>query len=281
MADAAATLPVEGGEKGSFANMFNIGKYSDIIFSLGVFTIVMVMIFPISIGVLDFLLSVSITFSILILLNSIFIKRPLEFSTFPTVLLIAAVFRLALNIASTRKILSEGHNGTHAAGHVIEAFGTMATGNNIVIGVIVFIILTIINFVVITKGSGRVAEVSARFSLDAMPGKQMAIDADLSAGLIDEATAKKRRKELQDESTFYGSMDGASKFVRGDAIAGIIITFVNAIGGIIIGVVQKDMDFLTASHTYTVLTMGDGLVSQIPSLVVSLAAGMIDRKSVV
>lgn len=277
MADAA-TLPVEG-EKGSFANFFNIGKYTDIIFSLGVFTIVMVMIFPIGTGLLDFMLSISITFSILILLNSIFIKRPLEFSTFPTVLLIAAVFRLALNIASTRKILSEGHNGTHAAGHVIEAFGTMATGNNLVIGIIVFIILTIINFVVITKGSGRVAEVSARFSLDAMPGKQMAIDADLSAGLIDEATAKKRRKELQDESTFYGSMDGASKFVRGDAIAGIIITFVNFIGGIIIGVVQKDMDFLTATHTYTVLTMGDGLVSQIPSLIVSLAAGMIVTKS--
>jgi flagellar biosynthesis protein FlhA len=279
MALEAANNILEEPQKTLMSRFLDLGKYSDIIFSLGVFLIVMVMIFPIPVALLDFLLSVSITLSILILLNSIFISKPLEFSTFPTVLLIAAVFRLSLNIATTRKILSEGHNGTSSAGHVIEAFGTMVSGNNIVIGVIVFIILTIINFVVITKGSGRVAEVAARFSLDAMPGKQMAIDADLSAGLVDEATAKKRRKELQDESTFYGSMDGASKFVRGDAIAGIIITFVNFVGGIIIGVVQKGMDFTTASHTYTILTMGDGLVSQVPSLVVSLAAGMIVTKS--
>lgn len=279
MAEGAINQLDEEKESGFLSNFLNLGKNSDIIFSLGVFLIITVMIFPVPVGMLDFLLSLSITFSILILLNTLFIVKPLEFSTFPTVLLIAAVFRLSLNIATTRTILSNGHNGTDAAGHVIEAFGTMVSGNNVVIGVIVFLILTIINFVVITKGSGRVAEVSARFSLDAMPGKQMAIDADLSAGLIDETTAKKRRKETQDESTFFGSMDGASKFVRGDAIAGIIITFINFIGGIIIGIVQRDMDFSTAAKTYTILTMGDGLVSQIPSLIVSLAAGMIVTKS--
>ncbi len=279
MAEAAVTLPDAGEAQGPFSRFLNIGRYTDVLFSLGIFMILVVMLFPVPVLLLDFLLSVSITFSILILLNTLFISRPLEFNSFPTVLLIAALFRLSLNIATARIILSNGHNGTDSAGHVIQAFGTLVTGGNIVIGAIVFIILTVINFVVITKGSGRVAEVAARFSLDAMPGKQMAIDADLSAGLIDEATARKRRKELQDESTFYGAMDGASKFVRGDAIAGIIITFVNFLGGIIIGVVQRGLSFSAATHTYTILTIGDGLVSQIPALIVSTSAGLLVTKS--
>jgi len=277
MADTALTL--EAPPTGLVARFMNLGKYTDMFFALGVFCILLVMLVPINKGLLDFLLSISITLGILILLNVLFIQRPLDFNSFPTVLLIAAMFRLSLNIATTRIILSEGHNGPDAAGHVIQAFGTMVTGGNIVIGAIVFIILTIINFVVITKGSGRVAEVSARFSLDAMPGKQMAIDADLSAGLIDEATARRRRKDLQDESTFYGAMDGASKFVRGDAIAGIIITFVNFMGGIIIGIIQRSLSFSQAIHTYTILTIGDGLVSQIPALIISTAAGLLVTKS--
>ncbi len=270
---------IEFENQGIISRYLNLGKYTDIIFALGIFSVLLVMLFPVSVILLDFLLSVSVIFSILILLNVLFIQKPLEFSTFPTILLISALLRLALNIATTRTILSEGHMGPEAAGNVIHAFGTLVTGNNIVIGAIVFIILTIINFVVITKGSGRIAEVSARFSLDAMPGKQMAIDADLSAGLIDEATARKRRKEIQDESTFYGAMDGASKFVRGDAIAGILITFINFLGGIIIGVVQKDLDFATSAKTYTTLTIGDGLVSQIPALIVSTGAGLLVTKS--
>ena len=209
----------------------------------------------------------------------LFVEKPLHLSSFPTILLIVTMLRLSLNIASTRLILSHGHEGTDAAGHVIEAFGGFVMGGSVLIGVIIFGILTIINFVVITKGSGRIAEVSARFSLDAMPGKQMAIDADLSAGLIAEDVAKARRKELEDESNFFGSMDGASKFVRGDAIAGLMITFINFIAGIIIGVVQKNMSFDAALHTYTMLTVGDGLITQIPALIVSTAAGILVTKS--
>ena len=200
---------------------------------------------------LDLLLAVSIIVSVLILMTSLFIEEPLEFSSFPTVLLVATMLRLALNLASTRLILGHGHEGTAAAGHVIEAFGHFVMGGNFVIGVIVFAILIIVNFVVITKGSGRIAEVAARFTLDAMPGKQMAIDADLSAGLIDEKVAKERRKALEDESSFFGAMDGASKFVRGDAIAALLITFINVIGGIIIGVMQQGMGFGEAAKTYT------------------------------
>ena len=269
----------EGGSRSFLSGISYLGTHSDIFFAFGIIGMLTVMLFPVPTGLLDMLLSISITFSILILLNVLFIEKSLDFSSFPTILLIAALLRLSLNIATTRKILSDGHMGSDSAGNVIEAFGTLVIGNNIVIGAIVFTILTIINFVVITKGSGRVAEVSARFSLDAMPGKQMAIDADLSAGLIDEATAKARRKELEDESTFFGSMDGASKFVRGDAIAGIIITFINFIGGIVIGVVQRNMDFSDAAATYTTLTIGDGLVSQIPSLIVSTSAGLLVTKS--
>jgi flagellar biosynthesis protein FlhA len=212
-------------------------------------------------------------------MTSLFIQAPLEFSSFPTILLISTMLRLSLNLASTRLILSRGHEGTDAAGHVIEAFGNFVMGGNFVIGIIVFAILVIVNFVVITKGSGRIAEVAARFHLDAMPGKQMAIDADLSAGLIDEKVAKDRRKALEDESGFFGAMDGASKFVRGDAVAGLLVVFINIIGGIIIGVAQQSLSFGEAAHTYTLLTVGDGLVTQIPALIVSTAAGLLVSKA--
>jgi len=209
----------------------------------------------------------------------LFIHTPLEFSAFPTVLLIATMLRLALNLASTRLILSRGHEGTDAAGHVIEAFGNFVMSGNFVIGIIVFAILVIVNFVVITKGSGRIAEVAARFHLDAMPGKQMAIDADLSAGLIDEKEARRRRQKLEDEGGFFGAMDGASKFVRGDAIAGLLVVFINVIGGMIIGIAQQGLSFADAAHSYTILTVGDGLVTQVPALIVSTAAGLLVSKA--
>jgi len=249
------------------------------LFASGIIGILMVLLFPVKPIILDFLLTISITSAIVILMTTLFINKPLDFSSFPTILLITAILRLSLNVASTRLILANGNTGTAAAGHVIEAFGSFVMKGNVIIGAIVFGILTIINFVVITKGSGRIAEVAARFSLDAMPGKQMAIDADLNAGLIDEAGAKARRRELEDESTFFGSMDGANKFVRGDAIAALMIVFINFIGGIIIGVVQRDMTFADALRTYTTLSIGDGLVSQIPSLVISLSAGLLVTKS--
>ncbi len=279
MAEPVAISNSQTAKNFGFATLGQINKHKDILFAVGVISILMVLLFPVPTPILDFMLSISITISVLILMNVLFIERPLDFNSFPTILLIVTMFRLALNIASTRLILAQGHEGTAAAGHVIEAFGGFVMEGSVVIGIIVFGILTIINFIVITKGSGRIAEVSARFSLDAMPGKQMAIDADLSAGLIDEATAKKRRKDLEDESTFFGAMDGASKFVRGDAIAGLLITFINFIGGILIGVVQRDLSFDQALHTYTVLTIGDGLVSQIPALIVSTGAGLLVTKS--
>jgi flagellar biosynthesis protein FlhA len=257
----------------------SIAKRGDLLLAAGVLTILVVLILPLPPIVLDLLLAVSITISVLILMTALFIQAPLEFSSFPTVLLIATMLRLALNLASTRLILSHGHEGPAAAGHVIEAFGNFVMGGNFVIGIIVFAILVIVNFVVITKGSGRIAEVAARFHLDAMPGKQMAIDADLSAGLIDENQARKRRRELEDESGFFGAMDGASKFVRGDAIAGLLIVFINVIAGIIIGVAQQKMGFLDAAKAYTLLTVGDGLVTQIPALIVSTAAGLLVSKS--
>ena len=241
--------------------------------------IILVLILPLPPLLLDALLAVSIVFSVLILMTSLFIQTPLEFSSFPTVLLIATMMRLALNLATTRLILSEGHSGTDAAGHVIEAFGNFVTRGNFVIGAVVFAILVIVNFIVITKGSGRIAEVAARFNLDAMPGKQMAIDADLSAGLIDETTAKKRRETLESESSFFGNMDGASKFVRGDAIAGLLITLINIVAGLIIGMMQQGLSFDQAAHNYTLLTIGDGLVTQIPALIVSTAAGLLVSKA--
>ncbi len=255
------------------------GQRSDLLLAIAVMGIIVLLIVPLPAMALDLMLAVSITLSVLILLTSLFIEAPLEFSAFPTVLLIATMLRLALNVATTRLILSKGHTGPAAAGHVIEAFGNFVMSGNFVIGIVVFAILLIVNFIVITKGSGRIAEVAARFTLDAMPGKQMAIDAELAAGHIDEKTARARRKNLEDESSFFGAMDGASKFVRGDAIAGLLITFINVIGGIIIGVAQEGISFSAAAKTYTLLTVGDGVVSQIPALIVSTAAGLLVSKA--
>jgi flagellar biosynthesis protein FlhA len=254
-------------------------RRSDIALAVGMMAILLVLILPLPPVLLDFALAISITFSVLILMTSLFIHAPLEFSAFPTVLLISTMLRLSLNLASARLILAHGHEGTSAAGHVIEAFGNFVMSGNFVIGIIVFTILVIVNFVVITKGSGRIAEVAARFHLDSMPGKQMAIDADLSAGLIDEKEARRRRKALEDESGFFGAMDGASKFVRGDAIAGLLVVLINIIGGMVIGIVQQGLSFADAAHTYTLLTVGDGLVTQIPSLIVSTAAGLLVSKA--
>lgn len=263
----------------SLGEIGRIIKRGDLALAFGVLTILVVLILPLPSLVLDLFLAISITLSILILMTALFIQAPLEFSSFPTILLISTMLRLSLNLASTRLILSRGHEGTAAAGHVIEAFGNFVMGGNFVIGIIVFAILVIVNFVVITKGSGRIAEVAARFHLDAMPGKQMAIDADLSAGLIDEKIAKERRKALEDESGFFGAMDGASKFVRGDAVAGLLVVFINVLGGIIIGVAQQGLSFSEAARTYTLLTVGDGLVTQVPALIVSTAAGLLVSKA--
>ena len=241
--------------------------------------ILVMLILPLPPVLLDLALAISIILSVLILMTALFIHTPLEFSAFPTVLLISTMLRLSLNLASTRLILSHGHEGPDAAGHVIDAFGNFVMGGNFVIGIIVFAILVIVNFVVITKGSGRIAEVAARFHLDAMPGKQMAIDADLSAGLIDENEARARRKTLEDEGGFFGAMDGASKFVRGDAIAGLLVVFINVIGGMIIGIAQQGLSFADAAHSYTLLTVGDGLVTQMPALIVSTAAGLLVSKA--
>jgi flagellar biosynthesis protein FlhA len=275
MAEEAAIAQNAGGT----GILAALAKRSDIAFAVGILSIIVVLILPMPAMLLDFLLALSITFSVLILMTTLFIQRPLEFSAFPTVLLVSTMLRLALNLASTRLILAHGHEGTDAAGHVIEAFGQFIMQGNFVIGIIVFSILVIVNFVVITKGSGRIAEVAARFTLDAMPGKQMAVDADLSAGLIDETEARLRRKRLEEESNFFGAMDGASKFVRGDAVAGILIVAINVVGGIIIGVAQQGISFSEAASTYTLLTVGDGLVSQIPALIVSVGAGLLVSKA--
>jgi len=280
MVDVAASqgagLPLSGFK---LSDIINLLKRGDLALAFGVLTILVVLILPLPSVVLDLFLAISITLSILILMTALFIQTPLEFSAFPTVLLISTMLRLSLNLASTRLILAHGHEGTDAAGHVIQAFGNFVMGGNFVIGIIVFAILVTVNFVVITKGSGRIAEVAARFHLDSMPGKQMAIDADLSAGLIDEKVAKERRKALEDESGFFGAMDGASKFVRGDAIAGLLVVFINVIGGIIIGVVQQGLGFGEAAQAYTLLTVGDGLVTQVPALIVSTAAGLLVSKA--
>ena len=251
---------------------------SDIGFAIGVTLVLAVLFVPLPPIVLDLGLAVSLSVSVLILMVALWIPKPLEFNSFPTLLLVVTMLRLSLNVASTRLILSEGHTGSGAAGGVIEGFSRFIVSGNFVIGIVVFAILVVINFVVISKGSTRIAEVSARFSLDAMPGKQMAIDADLGAGLIDEDEARVRRKSLEDESSFFGAMDGASKFVRGDAVAGIIITLINIIGGILIGVLQHGLPIIEAANSYTVLTIGDGLVTQIPAVIVSLAAGILVTK---
>lgn len=236
-------------------------------------------ILPLPPFMLDLLFSFNIALSLTIMLASIYVLKPLHFASFPSILLIATLLRLALNVASTRIVLLEGHTGTGAAGNVIEAFGEFVIGGNYTVGFVVFAILVIINFVVVTKGATRIAEVSARFTLDSMPGKQMAIDADLNAGLIDQDQARDRREEIMQEADFYGSMDGASKFVRGDAVAGILILFINIIGGFIIGVAQHDLTFAEAAHNYTLLTIGDGLVAQIPSLLLASAAGLLVTRS--
>jgi flagellar biosynthesis protein FlhA len=269
---------LHGGPRGAFAAVQDYLKNGEIALAIGILAILVVLLLPLPSWLLDITLSFSLTFAILILMTAIFIRKPLEFSSFPTVLLISTMLRVALNLASTRLILSHGKEGTTAAGAVIESFGKLITQGNFVIGIIVFAILIIVNFVVITKGAGRIAEVAARFTLDAMPGKQMAVDADLSSGLINEEEARERRKTLELESNFYGAMDGASKFVRGDAIAALLITGINIIGGIIIGVAQQKMSFTDATQTFTILTIGDGLVSQVPALIVSIAAGMMVSK---
>lgn len=280
MSDTASGGPGnEGGGGLDLSTIFGGLKNSDVAFAVGMMVILLMLIVPMPSWLLDLMLASSVTLSVMVLMTSLFIQKPLQFSSFPTVLLIATMLRLSLNLASTRLILSEGHTGTDAAGQVIESFGQFLMGGSAIIGIIVFAILIIVNFIVITKGSGRIAEVAARFSLDAMPGKQMAIDADMSAGLINEDEARGRRKELEEESNFFGSMDGASKFVRGDAVAGLLITFINIIGGILIGIIVQDMSFADAASRYTVLTVGDGLITQIPALIVSTAAGLLVTKA--
>lgn len=253
-----------------------LSKNSDLILAAGLVGVLGVMVIPLPAFIIDLLLSFVIALSMLLLLTSVYAQRALDFSVFPSVLLIVTLFRLAINVATTRRILLNGAElGTEAAGDVIQAFGEFVVGGNYAVGIVVFTILVIINFIVITKGAGRVAEVSARFTLDAMPGKQMSIDADLNAGVINEEEARRRRSEISREADFYGAMDGASKFVRGDAIAGILIVIVNVIGGILIGTLQKGMDIAKAAEVFTLLTIGDGLVSQIPALIISTAAGII------
>ena len=254
-------------------------RRSDIMAPLGIIGILMLMIIPLPPMLLDLCLALNITIGILILIICLYSEKAVDFSIFPSILLVTTLFRLSLNVASTRLILLHGHEGGHAAGSVIEAFGQFVVGGSYVVGMVIFVILVIINFIVITKGAGRIAEVAARFTLDAMPGKQMAIDADLNAGLIDENTARRRREEISTEANFHGAMDGASKFVRGDAIAGIIITLVNIGAGFIIGVLQKGMPLADAAKNYTILTVGEGLVAQIPALIISTAAGMLVTRS--
>jgi flagellar biosynthesis protein FlhA len=256
----------------------NIGGGRDLALAMTVVAIIAMLILPLPGWLLDLGLVLSITVSVMILMTALFIEKPLELSAFPTILLIATMLRLGLNLASTRLILGHGHEGPHAAGGVIAAFGEFLMGGQTVIGITIFLILVVINFIVITKGAGRIAEVAARFSLDAMPGKQMAIDADLNAGMIDETTARARRAELEAESGFYGAMDGASKFVKGDAVAALMITAINIFVGLIIGIAIHGVDFATAFNSYTILTVGDGLVSQIPALIISTAAGLLVSK---
>lgn len=251
---------------------------NDITFAVGIIMVLSLLFLPVPVFLIDVGLAVSLAFSVLILMVALWIPRPLDFSSFPTILLISTMLRLSLNIATTRTILSEGHAGVHAAGNVIAGFSSFVMSGDFVIGLVVFLILVVVNFVVITKGSTRIAEVGARFTLDAIPGKQMSIDADLSAGVIDENEARRRRQELEEESSFYGSMDGASKFVRGDAIAGLLITAINIVGGIVIGVTRHGMSMGESADVFTQLSVGDGLVSQIPALIVSLAAGLLVSK---
>jgi flagellar biosynthesis protein FlhA len=282
MAEATETIVLPAPVAGARFDPAAIVQYlkrSDLALAIGMMAILVVLILPLPAWLLDVCLAFSLSVSMLILMTAVFVRKPLEFSAFPAVLLITTMMRLALNLASTRLILGHGSEGTAASGYVIQAFGKLIMQGNFVIGLIVFAILVIVNFVVITKGSGRIAEVAARFTLDSMPGKQMAIDADLSSGLINENEARTRRRRLEEESNFFGAMDGASKFVRGDAIAGLMIVAINVVGGIIIAVAQKGMSFADATQTFTLLSVGDGLVSQMPALIVSTAAGLMVSKA--
>jgi flagellar biosynthesis protein FlhA len=259
----------------AFQALFTRGNLRQLAAPMLIVMILSMMVLPLPPFLLDVFFTFNIAISIMVMLVAMYTLRPLDFSVFPTVLLVTTLLRLSLNVASTRIVLLEGHTGPDAAGKVIEAFGHFLVGGNYAVGLVVFVILVVINFVVITKGAGRIAEVSARFTLDAMPGKQMAIDADLNAGLIGEDEARRRRAEIAQEADFFGSMDGASKFVRGDAVAGILILFINIIGGLIVGILQHDMEIAMAAKNYTLLTIGDGLVAQIPALIISTAAGLV------
>jgi flagellar biosynthesis protein FlhA len=254
------------------------GPGTDVGLALAVFCLLSLLVLPLPTMLLDLGLAISITASVLVLMVALFLERPLDFTSFPQLLLLTTLLRLSLNVATTRLILSHGNEGPLAAGHVVAAFGGFLMGGDVVIGLILFAILLVVNFMVITKGSGRIAEVAARFSLDSMPGKQMAIDADMNAGVINDKVARKRRRELEEESGFYGAMDGAAKFVRGDAIAGLLITSINIVGGLAIGLVRHGMAFGDAANTFTTLTVGDGLVTQIPALLVSISAGIVVTK---
>ena len=265
------STPASGLSFGGVASSMRSGAAAPVI----VLAMLAMVVVPLSPLVLDALFTINIALSLVVMLAVVYVKRPLEFSIFPSVLLMVTLLRLALNVASTRVVLLRGHEGPGAAGHVIESFGNFVIGGSYAVGIVVFAILTLINFVVVTKGSGRIAEVSARFILDALPGKQMAIDADLNAGLLTREDAKARREEVREEADFYGSMDGASKFVRGDAIAGLLILVINLVGGLLIGIIQHDMSFSTAAEVYALLTIGDGLVAQLPSLLVSTAVAML------
>ena len=260
--------------------MPRLSRYQDLVLPLGLISSVLVILVPLPAFLLDVLLSANVTLSVIVLLTTIYVRTPLEFSIFPSMLLATTLMRLVLNVASTRLILTRGaDDGLEAAGHVIRAFGEFVAGDQIVVGIIIFVIIVVIQFVVITKGATRISEVAARFALDGMPGRQMAIDADLNAGIIDEKEAQRRRDEITQQADFFGAMDGASKFVRGDAIAGIIITLVNVVGGFVIGVFQQGMGFAEAAEVFTKLTIGDGLVSQVPAFLISLAAGLITTRS--
>lgn len=280
MTDApASTMMKDGMARPTGRDMWGWFARGEVYMAIGVIGVILLLILPIPTFLLDVLLALSLVSSVLILMTAVMMKKPLDFAIFPTVLLVTTLFRLGLNLASTRLVLSHGHEGPGGAGQVIEAFGALMMGGSFIIGIIIFAIILVVNFVVITKGSTRIAEVSARFTLDSMPGKQMAIDADLSSGLVTEDQAKLRRKELEQESTFFGAMDGASKFVRGDAVAGLIIVFINVIGGILIGTVQHGMALGEAANSYIALTIGDGLVTQVPAIIISISAGFLVSKA--
>ena len=280
MTDVPASVMMKDGyARPTGRDMMGWVARGEVAMAIGVIGVILLLILPVPKFLMDLLLAVSLVSSVLILMTAVMMKRPLDFAIFPTVLLVTTLFRLGLNLASTRLILTHGHEGHSAAGQVIESFAALMMGGSFIIGIIIFAIILVVNFVVITKGSTRIAEVSARFTLDSMPGKQMAIDADLSSGLITEDQAKLRRKELEQESTFFGAMDGASKFVRGDAVAGLIIVFINAIGGILIGTIQHGLPIGEAANTYVALTIGDGLVTQVPAIVISIAAGFLVSKA--